>query len=211
MLPHVLTVDEAMADDAPILHEGHDRTKGVDAGPRGADSNVASRVVHERGDLDQGFAEADLVIERTFTTKPVHQGYIEPHAAVADANQEGRATVWCSSQGHFAMRTYTAKVLAWDSVASSVKVTPAEIGGGFGGKTVIYLEPLATMLSVMVRSPGPAGHGPRRGLPGLGPDLGHQDAGQDRRHQRRHHHRGRRAGWPTRPAPTPALPSGRPA
>lgn len=143
-LPHVLTVEEAMADGAPILHEGM-RTRGVDPAPE-TDSNVASRVVFERGELDQGFAEADLVVERTFTTKPVHQGYIEPHAAVVDANQEGRATIWCSSQGHFSMRTYTATVLGWDP--SRLKVIPAEIGGGFGGKTVIYLEPLATMLSL---------------------------------------------------------------
>jgi CO/xanthine dehydrogenase Mo-binding subunit len=144
LLPHVLTVDEAMAGDAPILHEGM-RTRGVDPAPE-ADTNVASRINHERGDLDKGFADADLVVERTFTTKPVHQGYIEPHAAVADANQEGKASIWCSSQGHFAMRTYTATVLGWEP--SRLKVTPAEIGGGFGGKTVIYLEPLATMLSL---------------------------------------------------------------
>jgi CO/xanthine dehydrogenase Mo-binding subunit len=144
LLPHVLTVDEAMADDAPILHEGM-RTRGVDPAPE-TDSNVASRVNHERGELDRGFAEADVVIERTFTTKPVHQGYIEPHAAVADAGQNDRANVWCSSQGHFAMRTFTATVLGWEP--SRLKFTPAEIGGGFGGKTVIYLEPLAVKLSL---------------------------------------------------------------
>ncbi len=143
VLPHVLTVDEAMADDAPLLHDDL-ITRGVDPAPE-APSNVAQRIVHERGDLDAGFAEADHVVERTFTTKPVHQGYIEPHAAVADAGQDGKTNLWCSSQGHFAMRTYTATVLGWD--ATQLKVTPAEIGGGFGGKTVIYLEPLAVALS----------------------------------------------------------------
>ena len=142
-LGHVLTVDEAMADGAPLLHDGM-KTRGVDPAPE-EPSNVASRISHERGDLDKGFAEADKIIERTFTTKPVHQGYIEPHAAVADAGQ-GRAHLWCSSQGHFAMRTSTATVLGWDP--TKLKVTPAEIGGGFGGKTVIYLEPLAVQLSV---------------------------------------------------------------
>ena len=113
VLPHVLTVDEALADDAPLLHDGM-ITKGMDPPPE-APSNAASRIVHERGELDKGFAEADAVAERTFTTKPVHQGYIEPHAAVADAGQNGRANVWCSSQGHFAMRTMTATVLGWSS------------------------------------------------------------------------------------------------
>ncbi|MCP3910853.1 MAG: xanthine dehydrogenase family protein molybdopterin-binding subunit [Actinomycetia bacterium] len=142
-LPHVLTVDEAMAEGAEILHPGM-ITKGMDPAPE-APSNVASRVLFAGGDLDQGFADADVVIEREFTTKPVHQGYIEPHAAVADTTPAGKSTVWCSSQGHFAMRTFTAQVLGWDT--SRVKVIPAEIGGGFGGKTVIYLEPLAVRLS----------------------------------------------------------------
>ena len=143
ILPHVLTVDEAMADGAPLLHEGM-ITKGVDPAPEEA-SNVASKILHERGDLDQGFGEADAVVEREFTTKPVHQGYIEPHAAVADANSDGRAHIWCSSQGHFQMRAYSASVLGISP--GMLKVTAAEIGGGFGGKTVIYLEPLAVRLS----------------------------------------------------------------
>lgn len=143
-LDHVLTVDESMADGAPLLHPEL-KTRGMEPPPE-APSNIASRITHERGDLDKGFADADLVIERTFTTKPVHQGYIEPHAAVADAGQNGRASLWCSSQGHFSMRTQTAAVLGWEP--SRLKVTAAEIGGGFGGKTVIYLEPLAVLLSV---------------------------------------------------------------
>ena len=142
-LGHVLTVDQAMADGAPLLHEGM-ITKGMDPAPE-VPSNIASRIVHERGELDKGFADADVVVEREFTTKPVHQGYIEPHAAVADAGQDSRAHIWCSSQGHFAMRTMTASVLGWEP--AQLKVTPAEIGGGFGGKTVIYLEPLAVALS----------------------------------------------------------------
>ena len=143
VLPHVLTVDEAMADNAPLLHEAM-ITKGVDPAPE-EPSNIASKILHERGDLDQGFGEADTVVEREFTTKPVHQGYIEPHAAVADANSDGRAHIWCSSQGHFQMRAYTATVLGVSP--GTLKVTAAEIGGGFGGKTVIYLEPLAVRLS----------------------------------------------------------------
>ncbi|MEZ5409345.1 MAG: xanthine dehydrogenase family protein molybdopterin-binding subunit [Acidimicrobiales bacterium] len=143
VLPHVLTVDQAMAPGAPILHPGT-RTKNVEPAPE-EDSNVVSRVVQQLGDVDAGFGAADVIVERTFTTKPVHQGYIEPHAAVADALPSGRVHVWCSSQGHFAMRTMTAAVLGCDP--TRIKVTPAEIGGGFGGKLVIYLEPLAGRLS----------------------------------------------------------------
>ena len=143
VLPHVMNVDEAMAPGAALLHPKM-MTKGVDPAPT-EPSNVAARVVYQGGDLDKGFADADVVVEGTFTTKPVHQGYIEPHAAVADTTPNGRSTVWCSSQGHFTMRSLSAKVLGWEP--SRLKVIPAEIGGGFGGKTTIYLEPLAVALS----------------------------------------------------------------
>ncbi|NES92104.1 xanthine dehydrogenase family protein molybdopterin-binding subunit, partial [Okeania sp. SIO2B9] len=143
-LPHVLNVDDAMAADAPLLHEAM-VTKNPAEGAAEGPSNVASRIVHERGDLDKGFAEADAVVEREFTTKPVHQGYIEPHACVADVGSDGRAHLFVSSQGHFAMRALTAQILGWDT--GRLKVTPAEIGGGFGGKTTIYVEPVATRLS----------------------------------------------------------------
>jgi CO/xanthine dehydrogenase Mo-binding subunit len=149
ILPHVLTVDEAMAPDAPILHDDL-FTSGLDPAPT-EPSNVAERIAYERGDLAKGFAEADLVIEREFTTKVVHQGYIEPHAVVADTSQDGRSTVWCSSQGHFMVRRSTAEVLGWEQ--SRIKVIPAEIGGGFGGKTTIYLEPLAVRLSEKASRP----------------------------------------------------------
>ena len=143
VLPHVIDVEEAMAPDAPILHEDM-ITSGVDSASE-SPSNIAARYLYERGDVDQAFAGADVIAEREFTTRPVHQGYIEPHAVVADTAEDGRAVVWCSSQGHFMVRTHTAKLLGWEP--SRVKVIPAEIGGGFGGKTTVYIEPVATLLS----------------------------------------------------------------
>ena len=143
VLPHVIDVEEAMAPGAPILHEDM-ITEGVDPAPENP-SNIAARCLYERGDVERAFAEADVIVEREFTTRPVHQGYIEPHAVVADTAEDGRAVVWCSSQGHFMVRTHTAKLLGWEP--SRVKVIPAEIGGGFGGKTTVYVEPVATLLS----------------------------------------------------------------
>ena len=97
------------------------------------------------GDLEAGFAEADLIVEREFRTKTVHQGYIEPQNGTASWSPEGRLTIWCSSQGHFGIRDAVAGLL--DIPISRVKVVPMEIGGGFGGKLTAYLEPLAALLS----------------------------------------------------------------
>ena len=142
-LPNVMTIDEAMAEDAPLVHENL-ITKGSDS-KTAKRSNIAEIDFYERGDIDVGFAEADFVYEHEFTTEAFHQGYIEPHACLADTGKDGRSEIWCSSQGHFMVRSATANMLGWET--SRIKVVPAEIGGGFGGKTTIYLEPLAVKLS----------------------------------------------------------------
>ncbi|MGH1361146.1 MAG: xanthine dehydrogenase family protein molybdopterin-binding subunit [Burkholderiaceae bacterium] len=142
-LPHVIDVREAMRDDAPLLHDDL-FTAGVTPEP-GKPSNIAKRVEFGHGDPEAGFEKADVIIEREYTTAPVHQGYIEPHAALANVDQDGQCQVWASSQGHFMIRAYCAKLLNIE--LARLKVTPAEIGGGFGGKTLVYLEPLALLLS----------------------------------------------------------------
>jgi CO/xanthine dehydrogenase Mo-binding subunit len=152
VLPPVLDAVDAVRDDAPVLHE---RLVTFNSAARRAGgwgdaekpTNVANHFEFRMGDLERGFAEADVVVEREFTTQAVHQGYIEPHAATATWNMDGYITVWCSSQGQFAVRDHTSKIL--DVPVSRVKVVPMEIGGGFGGKGMsgVYLEPLAAALS----------------------------------------------------------------
>ncbi len=149
VLPHVLDPVEAMRPEAPLLHEDM-ITAGVEP-PPSAPSNVAKRIEFGVGDLEAGFAQADLVIERTFTTKPVHQGYIEPHACVASVSEDGQAELWTSTQGQYIVRAHCARLLGVD--VGKIRVTPSEIGGGFGGKTVVYLEPLALALSRKARLP----------------------------------------------------------
>ena len=142
-LPHVMDVEEAMAPDAPLLHDDM-ITAGVEPAPE-TPSNVAKVVEFGHGDVEAGFAEADMVVEREFRTRPVHQGYIEPHSCVASFSEDGQADLWCTTQGHFVVRGHCAKLLGME--VSRLRVTASEIGGGFGGKTVVYLEPLALMLS----------------------------------------------------------------
>jgi CO/xanthine dehydrogenase Mo-binding subunit len=149
VLPHVTDVEAAMAPGAPVLH-AHIFTEGVDPKPT-LPSNIARRHQFVRGDVDQALRDADVTVERRYTTQSVHQGYIEPHACVAAFSADGQAQVWSSSQGHFMVRSYCAKVLGLE--ISDIRVTPAEIGGGFGGKTTVYLEPIALALSRQAGAP----------------------------------------------------------
>jgi CO/xanthine dehydrogenase Mo-binding subunit len=143
VLPHVIDVEAAMAPNAPVLHDDM-FTQGVEPKPT-KPSNVAKKITFTKGDIAKGFAEAEVVIERKYTTKPVHQAYIEPHACVVAIGADGQATIWSSSQGQFMVRAYCAKLLNID--IANIRAMPAEIGGGFGGKTLVYLEPVAMALS----------------------------------------------------------------
>ncbi len=140
VLPPVMTVDAAMRPGAPILHQD---LRNHEEGDK--PTNVAQHYQFKRGDLEAGFKAADYVIEREFNTAMVHQGYIEPHNAVGIYNSDGQATIYCSTQGSFDVRSLSAQVLGMP--VGKIKVVPAEIGGGFGGKTTIYLEPLSVLLS----------------------------------------------------------------
>ncbi len=143
VLTPVMNLDQAMAEDAPLLNENL-MTQGLPE-PATKPSNVAARMVMGRGDVDQGFEEADVIVEGTYNTPTVHQGYIEPHACLATVNEGGQTTIWCCTQGPFEVRLCCATVCAMG--VGDIRVIPSEIGGGFGGKTTIYVEPVAIMLS----------------------------------------------------------------
>src|SRR5258708_2767359 len=142
VLPHVIDVDEAMKPDAPLLFPDL-ITRGVEPPPQ--PSNISKRVEFKLGDLEAGFAAADEIVEMSFKTAPVHQAYIEPQGCVARCDADGQGELWSSSQGHFVVRAYTAQLLGMK--LGDLRVYPAEIGGAFGGKTVIYVEPVAVMLA----------------------------------------------------------------
>jgi CO/xanthine dehydrogenase Mo-binding subunit len=143
VLPHVIDVDDAMKPDAPLLFEDM-KTRGVEPAPKKA-SNISKRLEFAIGDVEAGFKEADVVVEKEFKTAAVHQGYIEPHACLAAYYPDGQGEIWSSSQGHFVVRGLTAKLVGMK--LGDLKCNPAEIGGGFGGKTVVYVEPVAMLLS----------------------------------------------------------------
>jgi CO/xanthine dehydrogenase Mo-binding subunit len=154
VLPAVTDVHKALAADAPILHD--DRfPDGYPEEP----TNLATHISLAVGDPDAAFEKAEVVIEQTYSVPMCHQGYIEPHACVARADAAGKVELWCCTQGHFTVRHYTSAVTGIDM--GKIKVTASEIGGGFGGKTTVYLEPLAVVLAQKSGPPGEDGDGPR--------------------------------------------------
>ena len=148
VLKPVINVDQAMEKGAPILHEDF---IGDHLGKKVKNTNIATYNRYKIGNADDAFKKCDLVVEKEVELQTVHQGYIEPHSGTAIWDEDDRVKVWTSTQGSFSNRDSVSKVLSLD--VSRVKVTPMEIGGGFGGKIPVYLEPIAAVLSKKSRRP----------------------------------------------------------
>jgi len=149
VLSSVVNIQDAMKDGSPLVHE--DMTTAEMGEDSGKSSNIASHVRYDLGDPEKAFEEAVVVVEREVDTATVHQGYIEPHNATAMWNPDGQLTVWTSTQGAFSTQKQLGAVL--DRPVAKIKVVPQEIGGGFGGKIPVYLEPPAALLSLKTGHP----------------------------------------------------------
>lgn len=114
-------------------------------------SNVAYHIRLNKGDLETGFKEADIVLEKTYRTQKVHHGYIEPFVAVAATDAGGKVTVWTQCQGWFMARQMMAAFM--DLPPGMIRIVPVEIGGAFGGKTYLPVAPLCALLSIKSGSP----------------------------------------------------------
>ncbi len=144
LLPPVLEVRAAMQPESPLLlPDLFCDEMGQKAEMPG---NIAAHHRYSLGDTRQGFEQAAVIVEREFNTEMVHQGYLEPQNAAALYDADGRLTIWCSTQGSFGVRDQVAEIL--EISAGRIRVMPMEIGGGFGGKNGVYLEPLAAILSL---------------------------------------------------------------
>ena len=126
-----------------LAHSGVAAAKG-DAGPPKA-VNIAQQAHLHRGDVAKGFAESDLVLEQTYRVPMVHQGYLEPHAVLAQWDTNGLLTIWASTQGSFNTRSEVADVLGIPE--NRIRVIPMECGGGFGGKIRALCEPITAILA----------------------------------------------------------------
>jgi CO/xanthine dehydrogenase Mo-binding subunit len=148
-LPFVMTIDEAMAVGAPVIHD-HLKTSGL-VSPARAPSNVCSRTVIERGDVDDTIQQAAITAEIEVGVDTAHQGYIEPQAMVARVDSNGMATVWTATQGQHPTEVMISRLL--NRAQSRIRVIPAEIGGGFGGKIAIHGEAACVRLSELTGCP----------------------------------------------------------
>ncbi len=168
VLPPVTSAPQGMAPNATVLHE---EMRTDESGTQGTEpSNVATHLQQVLGDIDEGFRDADFIIEKDFDTATVHQGYIEPQNSAAFWNSDGRIHVWTSTQGAFPVRTSLSQIL--DIPVSKIRVTPMEIGGGFGGKIPIYLEPVAAVLSKKTGRPVKMQMSRKEVFEGTGPTPG---------------------------------------
>ena len=143
-LPAVLEPDEAMKEDAPLLHP--DMFTQTNAGAlSSAPSNVAQYIEFKKGDVSRGLDEADAVVELFFKTHMVHHCYIEPESETAMVSSDGKVTVWAPTQGTFLHREELAVLMQMPP--GKITVVPLEVGGGFGGKEHIRISPLCVALS----------------------------------------------------------------
>ena len=143
-LTPVFDPEEAMTAEAPTLHEDMESYPGLPQPPSGI-NNVFAHNVWDKGDIEQGFTESDLVFEHTFTTQLHHQAYLEPHACVVDIDDTGRVQIWANNKGPFMLREQLSAV--WEMSQDNILVNPTSIGGDFGGKGSFMDIPLCYYLA----------------------------------------------------------------
>ena len=160
-LEAVADIAAAMQADAPLVREQREANpeelamhgaapQGTQADDEPRAPNVASRIQFERGDVEQAFAQSDVVVEHEFRTSWVHQGYMEPQSCTAVLDALGNVTVYASTQALFHTRSEVARTLGLADHQVTINAMP--VGGGFGGKFG-FLEPTVAALAKAVRQP----------------------------------------------------------
>ncbi len=151
VLPVVEDVLQAMQAGTALVHEDLHTIEEATQEKSDQPSNISTHMVYTRGDVEAGFKAADAVVEKTYTTQMVHQGYMEPQACAARVEPNGKVTLWTSAQGHFTVRTQLVTLLGLP--ANRLNVIPMEVGGGFGGKALALFEPTAIVLAQKTSRP----------------------------------------------------------
>ncbi len=148
-LPAVMTPEEALAPDAPLVHEdfaGYARRVAVPLPP-----NVCAATTISEGDVDAAFAGCDVVVEGTYRTQAQVHCYLEPCGALAEADAGGKVTIWSSCQSVFRVQATVAEILGLPM--ARIRAVAAKVGGAFGGKSDVTVQPLAAALALRTRRP----------------------------------------------------------
>ena len=201
VLPWAIDIEDAMKPGAPILHD-HIKFDGKP-------SNIAGKLEHKLGDIDAGFARRPTwsssaasrpsrCTRATSSRTPASSA--SARTARPRSGARARASSWCAPCARYLTGIEQ----------SDIRAIPAEIGGGFGGKTIVYLEPVALVLSKKSGRPVKMVMTREEVFRASGPDLGLEEHGQDRRQEGRHHRRRARARSTCRPAPSRARRSAAP-
>ena len=143
-LAAVFDAEDAMKADAPELHPDMESYAGLPQPPSGI-RNAFAHITWEKGDIEQGFKESDLIFEHTFNAQLMHQGYIEPHACVVNAEESGQVQIWANNKDPYMLRDQLSG--AWGVPAEDIVLHPSTIGGDFGGKGSFMDVPLCYYLS----------------------------------------------------------------
>jgi len=146
VLPPVLEIEDAMAPGAPVIHDEPDSTKIYDR-----TRNIAGHLLREIGNADEGFREADLILEREFRTHRQQHAMMEPHVTICWLDTDNRLVIRTSTQVPYHCRRQVAMIL--ELPVSRVHVIKPRIGGGFGGKQEMLLEDICGALTLAARRP----------------------------------------------------------
>ena len=175
VLPWAINVKDAMKPGAAILHD-HIKFDGKP-------SNIAGTLEHKKGDVEAGFKQADVIVERSFETEAVHQGYIEPHACLVSVT-DGKATIWSSSQGQFMVRAMSALLTGMQQ--SDIRAIPGRDRRRLRRQDHHLPRAAGAGAGPQDGQAGQDGDVARGGVPRFRPDLGLDEQGQDRRQEGRH-------------------------
>ena len=148
-LPAVITVEDALQADAPVLHEDYDSYDKIIA-PATVKNVIAAKEFSD-GDVDGAWSQCDVIVEGEYIVPAQHHVYLEPCTACAEVDPNGKITVWSSTQGVFGVQAFVADALGLPH--SKVRSLAPLVGGGFGAKDELMFAPIAARLAQLTRRP----------------------------------------------------------
>ncbi|MCL1471451.1 molybdopterin-dependent oxidoreductase [Argonema antarcticum] len=146
ILPHIIDPEQAMERNAVVIH---DEPESCQIPER--DRNIAGKVILEKGNIEQGFAAADLIIENTYNLPAVQHVHLEPHISTSWLDEDGTLVIRSSTQVPFHCQTLLSKI--FDLPKDKIRVFKAKIGGGFGNKQEILTEDLCAFVTLKTGRP----------------------------------------------------------